>query len=267
MAKIGIEFKVTVDDASALLQNPALLAVLRELNAYVSSPEYQSTFVNPQPTPATEAAEPTDTEVDPAEADDTLSAADAADLALESALRESAERVAAADKLTRKRTKVAAPKAAPPAPAPAAPESLKQGDKTATIRNFVLSRPDGVTPKEILRYLRENFVWARESTSLANTVHTSLNNMLKRSVLTYDEQRRTYSAAGESVTRAPAKAVEPVVESVVEVAAPAPVDPEPEVAAAPESEVVPVLTFTDEELAAKAEEMRANPQTVPNLFE
>ncbi len=265
MAKIGIEFKVTVDDASALLQNPALLAVLRELNAYVSSPEYQNTFVNPQPAPAPEAAEPFVPAVDPAEADDTLSTADAADLALEAALREH-PRTVSTDKPSRKRIKVTVPKTVEATP-PTLPESLKQGDKTATIRNFVLSRPDGVTPKEILRYLRENFVWARESTSLANTVHTSLNNMLKRSVLTYDEQRRTYSAASETVTRAPAKAVEPVVESVVEVAAPAPVDPEPEVAAAPESEVVPVLTFTDEELAAKAEEMRANPQIVPNLFE
>lgn len=107
------------------------------------------------------------------------------------------------------------PYAAEPAPIAAAPapeavaviteplpvladKPLRQGDKTAAIRNFVQSSATGVTPKEILRHLRTHYTWAREATALANTVHTSLNNMLRRNIVVYDEATRTYVYVGDA---------------------------------------------------------------------
>jgi hypothetical protein len=271
-AKIGLELKITVDDASAFLTNPALLAVLQQLNAYVTSPEYQNTFVTPQAPAAPDlSASPVTESVD--EDDSELSAADLRDAALAAQVVAAKEARSAEAKSpatqpktsTRKRAQAETP------PAPVVAESLKQGDKTATIRAYVASRPEGATPKEILRYLRENFTWARESGSLANTVHTSLNNMLKRSVLAYDEQRRTYTFVSDPASRAPSKPAPVVVvfesaEDAIVLAPPTEPVAEPVVETPVEAAPAPVV-FTEEELSAKAEEMRANPAPVAPLFD
>jgi hypothetical protein len=263
MSKIGLEIKITLDDANALVSNPAVLDVLKALAKYTASPEYMTKYgiTTPEPSVTPEAAPTAD--------EDTLSAADLRDLALEEKLRQAKaakNQNAPAAKQTR-RTSTPVP---PPAPVNVA---LKQGDKTTTIRNFVLANPDGVTPKEILRHLRDNFAWARESTTLANTVHTSLNNMQKRGIIKHDEQRRTYVGTGEPVVRASGKvrraqpAAEPVTAEVesteaeaVAVETPAVVET---VVAAPAPRTP---TFTDEELDAKVAELRANRTEVPSLF-
>jgi hypothetical protein len=246
-SKIGFEIKIVIEDLTASDVTSKLQSLVQQINGLINLASAAPSL----------RAEP-------------LSAADAIDNALEAKLAEhkpSLVTAAEAAATTRKtRTKVAAPA---PVEAP-----LKQGDKTTTIRNFVLASSAGVTPKEILRHLRENYTWARESTTLANTVHTSLNNMLKRNLITFDEQRRTYAGAGEIVTQAPARtrkaratteveAVEAAVESVevVEVVE--------AVEAAESVEVVEPtpLTYTDEELAAKADELRAARKPVPSLFD
>jgi hypothetical protein len=216
--------------------------------------------------PAAPAAEPArDAETEE------LSAADQRDLALETTLRaQTAERV------TRKRTKVA-----DPAPVEARP---KQGDKTATIRNFVAAHPAGVVPKDILKHLRANFQWARESTTLANTVHTSLNNMIRRGLVAFEASTKTYTVIADAAPRAPGR---PVVRSTeanpAEVAvAPAAVEPsddavvasevEVEVEAAEAAEPAEIApesprVLSEEELAAKAAELRANPKPTLGLFD
>jgi len=60
------------------------------------------------------------------------------------------------------------------------PAKLKQGEKTHAIRAFMARFPDGLPPKLILQHLRENYEWAVQAKSLANTVHTTLNNLKDR---------------------------------------------------------------------------------------
>jgi len=239
-SKIGFEIKIVIEDLTASDVTSKLQSLVQQINGLINLASAAPSL----------RAEP-------------LSAADAIDNALEAKLAEHKPSLvtAAEAAATRKtRTKVAA---AAPVEAP-----LKQGDKTTTIRNFVLASSTGVTPKEILRHLRENYTWARESTTLANTVHTSLNNMLKRNLITFDEQRRTYAGAGEIVTQAPARTrkarATTEVEAAVEV-----VEAVEAVEAAESVEVVEPtpLTYTDEELAAKADELRAARKPVPSLFD
>jgi len=248
-SKIGFEIKIVIEDLTASDVTSKLQSLVQQINGLINLASAAPSL----------RAEP-------------LSAADAIDNALEAKLAEhtpslvTAAEAAAATSTRKTRTKVAAPA---PVEAP-----LKQGDKTTTIRNFVLASSAGVTPKEILRHLRENYTWARESTTLANTVHTSLNNMLKRNLITFDEQRRTYAGAGEIVTQAPARTrkaratteVEAAVEAVEVVEA---VEAVESVEAAESVEVVEPtpLTYTDEELAAKADELRAARKPVPSLFD
>ena len=263
-SKIGFEIKIVIEDVTASDVTSKLSSLVQQINGLINLASAAPSL----------RAEP-------------LSVADVIDNALEAKLAEhkpslvTAAEAAAATATRKTRTKVAAPA---PVEAP-----LKQGDKTTTIRNFVLASSTGVTPKEILRHLRENYAWARESTTLANPVHTSLNNMLKRNLITFDEQRRTYAGAGEIVTQAPARtrkarattevaAVEAEAAEVeaeaVEVEAEA-VEVEAEaveveaVEAAESVEVVEPtpLTYTDEELAAKADELRAARKPVPSLFD
>lgn len=271
-SKIGLEIKIVIDD----ITSADITASAQQLKALEQA---LSTLIVRSRASVSSSAEP-------------LSTADAADAALEAKLAEhkptlvtSAEAAAATATATRKtRTKTTAPA---PVEAP-----LKQGDKTNTIRSFVVANPAGVTPKEILKHLRENYAWARESTTLANTVHTSLNNMAKRGIVTYNEQQRTYTATGGDTSRAPGRsrkitsvesgdvtAAEPVESAVsaetdvAEVEAESIEDAEVsadttdnESDALDEPEVPAARVYTDAELAAKADEMRANKQAVPSLF-
>lgn len=255
-SKIGFEIKIIIEDLTASDVTSKLSSLVQQMNGLISLASAAPSL----------RAEP-------------LSAADAIDNALEAKLAEHKPSLVTAAEAAATTTRKTRIKVAVPARVEA---PLKQGDKTTTIRNFVLASSTGVTPKEILRHLRENYAWARESTTLANTVHTSLNNMLKRNLITFDEQRRTYAGADEIVAQAPARTrkarattevaaetVEAVeaVESVESVEAEA-VEAEAVEAAESVEVVEPTsLTYTDEELAAKADELRAARKPVPSLFD
>lgn len=64
---------------------------------------------------------------------------------------------------------------------PGTPTKPRQGEKTSAIREFLAAHPNGIAPKEILAHLRRHYPWAAEAKSLANTVHTTLNNLQDRS--------------------------------------------------------------------------------------
>ena len=260
-SKIGFEIKIVIEDLTASDVTSKLQSLVQQINGLINLASAAPSL----------RAEP-------------LSVADAVDNALEAKLAEhkptlvTTTEAAAATRKTR--TKVAAPA---PVEAP-----LKQGDKTATIRNFVASNPAGVSPKEILKYLRTNFLWARESTTLANTVHTSLNNMIRRGLVSFDKDAKLYTVIAEATPRAPgrptsrtdAEAVPAGESDTATETASADADAtdsveidvdvdaenaEPVVEVA--SAVEPVVEMTEEELAAKAAELRANQKPVPGLFD
>jgi hypothetical protein len=107
---------------------------------------------------------------------------------------------------------VDAPKAAPAEPVEAvedapvvtkklktvAPAKPKMGEKTTVIRQFLESQSSAgaaVTPRAILAHLRNNYAWAKNGKNLANTVHTTLNNLRERGeVVVHD------TATGKSYT-------------------------------------------------------------------
>ena len=144
---------------------------------------------------------------------------------------------------------------------------LKQGAKTATILNFVTqSGAEGVTPKQILKYLRSTFEWARVATSLANTVHTSLNNLGRRGILVYDESTRTYKSTAHTTSTSPISQVtleEPV--DLTDVTDDSSTTPDEE-ALAEAAPVDPIATLSEEELEARAAHLKATQTKVPDLF-
>lgn len=254
---IGLEVKLVISDIAAAEENAALIrSFLQRISPlmHALNPDLSSTVASGAPLITPEL----------------VSASEAAGTA-----------EAKAHTTRKTRTKVAAPA---PVEAP-----LKQGDKTATIRAYVFSTPDGVTPKQILKYLRDNFAWARASETLANTVHTSLNNMQKRGQVSFDPATRLFFAVPDSqagtaevvavadLAQVPAEPadsaggqVEPEFDGDLSTS-PEPVEVSSAAETQSEDDVESAVTssdadVSDEEMAEQIKQLRASQKPVPGLF-
>lgn len=97
------------------------------------------------------------------------------------------------------------------------PVKPKMGEKTTVIREFLEGQATegrAVTPREILSHLRAQYVWAATAKNLANTVHTTLNNLRERGEVividtatgksyTFNTKKRAPAIVASTATEAP----------------------------------------------------------------